>query len=54
MSWYPTGESDDEGEPPDRLIPTLLNAAEKYDLKVNRYSIVLLKNVLNRWWHVII
>lgn len=39
VSWYPTGTADDEGQPPDLLIPTLLDVADKYDLKVYRLSI---------------
>jgi len=34
VSWYPPGASDDEGQPPDRLIPLLLDTAAKYDVKV--------------------
>lgn len=34
VSWYPEGNADDEGKPPDRLMPAILNAANKYDLKV--------------------
>ena len=34
VSWYPNGEADDEGLPPDPLIPILLEYADKYDLKV--------------------
>ena len=35
VSWYPSGQNDDEGLPPDRLMPAILDAADKYDLKVN-------------------
>ena len=43
MSWYPSGQNDDEGLPPDRLMPAILDAADKYDLKVNdiRYKMNL-------------
>lgn len=34
VSWYPKGKADDEGTPWDSLIPSLLNATEKYKLKV--------------------
>lgn len=34
VSWYPSGQNDDEGLPPDRLMPAILDAADKYDLKV--------------------
>ena len=33
-SWYPTGLADDEGIPPDSLIPLLLDTAHKYSIKV--------------------
>ena len=33
-SWYPTGQADDEGLPPDLLIPLLLDTAHKYSIKV--------------------
>ena len=34
VSWYPNGLADDEGTPPDPLIPALLDAAHKYAIKV--------------------
>jgi len=34
VSWYPNKQADSEGTPPDRLIPLLLDAAAKYDIKV--------------------
>lgn len=34
VSWYPAGMSDDEGPPPDPVIPVLLDAAFKYSIKV--------------------
>lgn len=34
VSWYPEGMSDDEGGPPDELIPDLLNIAHKYGVQV--------------------
>ncbi|KAI6179393.1 Glycoprotein endo-alpha-1,2-mannosidase [Aphelenchoides besseyi] len=34
VSWYPAGKADEQGHPWDSLIPALLNAAEKYKLKV--------------------
>ena len=34
VSWYPEGMSDDEGGPPDELIPELLNIAHKYGVKI--------------------
>ena len=33
-SWYPPGLADDEGIPPDSLIPLLLDIAHKYAIKV--------------------
>lgn len=34
VSWYPPGLADDEGTPPDTLIPILLDIAHKYAIKV--------------------
>ncbi|XP_063297389.1 glycoprotein endo-alpha-1,2-mannosidase [Pelobates fuscus] len=34
LSWYPPGMSDDNGEPWDDLVPVILDAAHKYELKV--------------------
>lgn len=34
LSWYPPGKADNEGIPSDSLVPSLLNAAAKYRLKV--------------------
>ncbi|CAF1177594.1 unnamed protein product [Adineta steineri] len=34
VSWYPPGMADDQGSPWDDLMPQLLDAAEKYKLKV--------------------
>ena len=34
VSWYPPGLADDEGIPPDPLIPLLLDIAHKYAIKV--------------------
>ncbi|XP_071113554.1 glycoprotein endo-alpha-1,2-mannosidase-like [Haliotis cracherodii] len=34
VSWYPSRDADDEGIPSDRLIPLILDKANKYDLKV--------------------
>ncbi|XP_078375150.1 glycoprotein endo-alpha-1,2-mannosidase-like protein [Oculina patagonica] len=34
LSWYPPGKADNEGIPSDSLVPTLLNAAAKYRLKI--------------------
>jgi hypothetical protein len=34
VSWYPPGLADDEGDNVDAVIPQLLEAAQKYDLKV--------------------
>lgn len=34
VSWYPPGLADDEGLPPDSLIPLLLDIAHKYAIKV--------------------
>lgn len=34
LSWYPPGKADNEGIPSDGVVPSLLNAAAKYRLKV--------------------
>ncbi|XP_052243732.1 glycoprotein endo-alpha-1,2-mannosidase-like isoform X1 [Dreissena polymorpha] len=34
VSWYPSGDADNEGLEPDSLVPLLLDAAQKYSLKV--------------------
>lgn len=34
LSWYPPGKADNEGIPSDSLVPMLLDAADKYKLKV--------------------
>ena len=34
VSWYPAGLSDDEGPPPDPVIPVLLDAALEYGVKI--------------------
>ena len=34
VSWYPMGTADDEGGPPDEIIPQLLDIANKYSIKV--------------------
>ena len=34
LSWYPPGKADSEGIPSDAIVPTLLDAAAKYKLKV--------------------
>lgn len=34
VSWYPAGLSDDEGPPPDPVIPVLLDSALEYGIKV--------------------
>ena len=34
VSWYPSGMSDDEGFPPDSLIPQLLDIAQGYSVQV--------------------
>lgn len=34
VSWYPGGKADEEGFPPDPLVPLLLDAAQRYDVKV--------------------
>ncbi|KAM4772031.1 glycoprotein endo-alpha-1,2-mannosidase [Rhinophrynus dorsalis] len=34
LSWYPPGLSDENGEPSDDLVPTILDKAQKYGLKV--------------------
>lgn len=34
VSWYPKGKGDDEGFPPDPLVPLLLDMAQMYSIKV--------------------
>ncbi|GCC27444.1 glycoprotein endo-alpha-1,2-mannosidase-like isoform X1 [Chiloscyllium punctatum] len=34
LSWYPPGLSDENGEPTEDLVPVILEAADKYQLKV--------------------
>ncbi|XP_066280514.1 glycoprotein endo-alpha-1,2-mannosidase-like [Branchiostoma lanceolatum] len=34
VSWYPPEQADNEGQPSDSLIPALMDAAQKYSLKV--------------------
>ena len=34
VSWYPPNLADDEGDPPDALIPVLLDIAHKYSIRV--------------------
>ena len=34
ISWYPAGLADQQGKPSDDLMPTYLDAAQKYGLKV--------------------
>ncbi|CAI9736008.1 glycoprotein endo-alpha-1,2-mannosidase-like [Octopus vulgaris] len=34
VSWYPPGLADEEGQPPDRLMPKLFHSASKHNLKV--------------------
>ena len=34
VSWYPPGDADDEGYNVDSVVPLLLDAAEKHQLKV--------------------
>lgn len=34
VSWYPKGKGDDEGFPPDPLVPLLLDVAQAYSVKV--------------------
>nr|XP_020640060.1 glycoprotein endo-alpha-1,2-mannosidase isoform X2 [Pogona vitticeps] len=34
LSWYPPGMADENGEPADGLVPTILDIAHKYRLKV--------------------
>ncbi|XP_071955503.1 glycoprotein endo-alpha-1,2-mannosidase-like [Antedon mediterranea] len=38
VSWYPPGKADNEGHPSDDIIPFLLDAAQKYDIKVAFHS----------------
>ena len=34
VSWYPPHTADENGIPSDAIIPTLLDEADKYDLKI--------------------
>lgn len=34
VSWYPPNDADNEGKNPDKLIPLILDLADKYQLKV--------------------
>lgn len=34
MSWYPPGLADDNGEPAEDLVPAVLDAAYRHNLKV--------------------
>lgn len=34
LSWYPPGLADDSGEPSDSLVPFILDAAQRYAIKV--------------------
>ncbi|KAJ8314935.1 hypothetical protein KUTeg_007085 [Tegillarca granosa] len=34
VSWYPPNESDDHGKDPDKVIPTILDIADQFSLKV--------------------
>ena len=36
VSWYPPGLSDDEGPPPDPVIPVLFDAALAHGIKIHR------------------
>ncbi|XP_033095262.1 glycoprotein endo-alpha-1,2-mannosidase-like [Anneissia japonica] len=38
VSWYPPGKADNEGHPSDDLMPILLDAAHRYQLKVAIHS----------------
>ncbi|KAK3097124.1 hypothetical protein FSP39_006598 [Pinctada imbricata] len=35
VSWYPPDDADNEGKEPDQLVPAIMDAANKYKLKVN-------------------
>lgn len=37
VSWYPAGKADDEGFPPDPLVPLLLDIAEMYSIQVTMH-----------------
>ena len=53
LSWYPPSTADEHGKPVDRLLPKLLDAADKLDLKValhiepykNRSAVTLRKDL---------
>ncbi|XP_041462899.1 glycoprotein endo-alpha-1,2-mannosidase-like [Lytechinus variegatus] len=38
MSWYPAGLADDQGKPIDDMMPTYLNIAHKYGIKITFHS----------------
>ncbi|KAG8444755.1 hypothetical protein GDO86_009795 [Hymenochirus boettgeri] len=54
LSWYPPGMADDNGEPTEKIVPTILEKAHKYGLKVtfhiepykNRDDVSLYKNII--------
>lgn len=38
LSWYPPGLADDNGEPAEDLVPAVLDAAYRHNLKVKAFS----------------
>ena len=38
VSWYPPGLADDNGEPTEDLVPAVLDAAYRHNLKVRRHQ----------------
>lgn len=38
LSWYPPGLADDNGEPAEDLVPTVLDTAYRHNLKVKRHQ----------------
>lgn len=41
LSWYPPGLADDNGEPAEDLVPAVLDAAYRHNLKVKRHQNIL-------------
>jgi hypothetical protein len=49
LSWYPPDSNDENGDPTDYLVPTILDKAHKYNLKVlNICSSYNALNLLNK------
>lgn len=52
MSWYPPNDADNEGKNPDKLIPLILDLADKYKLKVKLIKLFTsINNFVQAKWH---